>query len=226
MEDKTKFDYEGFAARLRAFLRNEGVQLEASDGGMGVNNAVLRAWPLTDGEDPLGENIESRLPAERWQTGECRLALDTERQVFFYEPEHYYLSNFSAFEVVYRGFRYPTAEHAYHAQKFSVESSLRSKIRYCPSAHVALQYAREHKHLVRGDWDEVKVAVMRDVLAAKVHQHDYVRVKLLETGNKELVENSWRDDFWGWGPQRDGQNWMGKLWMEVRANMRAQGVTK
>ena len=39
------------------------------------------------------------------------------------------------------------------------------------------------------------------------------------TGDRTLIENSWRDDFWGWGPNRDGQNMLGKLWMEVRAEL-------
>lgn len=41
------------------------------------------------------------------------------------------------------------------------------------------------------------------------------------TGDRELVEDSWRDDFWGWGPNRDGQNMLGKLWMELRAELAA-----
>lgn len=49
----------------------------------------------------------------------------------------------------------------------------------------------------------------------------YVRRKLLATGDRELVEDSWRDDFWGWGPNRDGQNMLGKLWMEVRGEVTA-----
>lgn len=40
----------------------------------------------------------------------------------------------------------------------------------------------------------------------------------------EPVENSWRDDFWGWGPNRDGQNMLGRLWMEIRAELRAARV--
>ena len=64
---------------------------------------------------------------------------------------------------------------------------------------------------------------MLDILRAKVQQHEYVRRKLLATGDRELVENSWRDDFWGWGPNRDGQNKLGKLWMKVRAELRAAG---
>ncbi len=62
---------------------------------------------------------------------------------------------------------------------------------------------------------------MRDILRAKAEQHEYVRRKLLATGDRELVEDSWRDDFWGWGPDRNGQNMLGKLWMEVRAELTA-----
>jgi len=39
--------------------------------------------------------------------------------------------------------------------------------------------------------------------------------KLLQSGNRELIEDSWRDSYWGWGPNKDGENYLGKLWMEV-----------
>lgn len=45
----------------------------------------------------------------------------------------------------------------------------------------------------------------------------------LATGDRELIEDSWRDDFWGWGPNRDGKNMLGKLWMEVRAELQVKG---
>ena len=44
--------------------------------------------------------------------------------------------------------------------------------------------------------------------------------KLLDSGDRILIENSWRDDFWGWGPSKDGANHLGKLWMEVRDEVR------
>jgi predicted NAD-dependent protein-ADP-ribosyltransferase YbiA (DUF1768 family) len=66
---------------------------------------------------------------------------------------------------------------------------------------------------------------MLKILFAKADQHEYVRRKLLETGNRELFEDSWRDDFWGWGPNRDGENVLGRLWMEVRASLRGESVT-
>ncbi len=90
-----------------------------------------------------------------------------------------------------------------------------------PSAHEAFKIAERSKAERRQDWDAVKVDIMRDILRAKADQHEYVRRKLLATGDRELIEDSWRDDFWGWGPNRDGQNMLGKLWMEIRSELRA-----
>ncbi len=60
---------------------------------------------------------------------------------------------------------------------------------------------------------------MENILRAKIAQHPYVKKKLLDTGTRELVENSWRDDVWGWGPNKDGQNLLGKLWMKIRKDL-------
>jgi ribA/ribD-fused uncharacterized protein len=88
------------------------------------------------------------------------------------------------------------------------------------SAHDAFKIAQRHKASVRSDWHDIKVNIMRLIIRAKTEQHPYVRRKLLATGDRELIEDSWRDDFWGWGPNRDGQNMLGKLWMELRAELR------
>lgn len=37
----------------------------------------------------------------------------------------------------------------------------------------------------------------------------------------EAIAYSWRDSFWGWGPNRDGRNMLGRLWMELRAEIGA-----
>jgi ribA/ribD-fused uncharacterized protein len=153
--------------------------------------------------------------------------LDTDEQVFFYEQDFYVLSNFSAFTLLWRGFRFGTSEAAYHFEKFFypgngiVANLVADQIKNSISAHDAFKIAERHKPHRRPNWDDVKVAIMRDILRAKVDQHEYVRRKLMVTGNRELVEDSWRDDFWGWGPNRDGKNWLGKLWMEIRSELRA-----
>lgn len=156
-----------------------------------------------------------------------RLTLDTDKQVFFYEQDFYVLSNFSAFKIRWRnGHQFATSEEVYHWEKFDCEggASVQHAIMNAPSAHAAFKIAENRRTHRRADWDQVKVAVMRDILRAKAQQHEYVRRKLLETGDRELIENSWRDDFWGWGPNRDGQNMLGKLWMEIRAELRASAA--
>lgn len=153
---------------------------------------------------------------------ENRLTLDNETQVFFYEQDHYYLSNFSAFNLRWCGLIFPTSEHAYQWSKFDYAAHvLKRKILEAPSAHEAFKIAEDNRSIRRIDWDDIKVFRMHEILRAKADQHEYVRRKLLETGDRELIENSWRDDFWGWGPKRDGQNMLGLLWMEVREELRA-----
>ncbi len=163
--------------------------------------------------------------------------LDTDTQVFFYEQEFYPFSNFSAFALFWKGRLFPTSEHTYQWEKFDYvgvgelagwapRSPLRVKtsIEVSRSAHEAYKIAESHAAVRRTDWNEVRVDIMRSILRAKTHQHEYVARKLEETGDREIIENSWRDAFWGWGPNRDGQNMLGKLWMEIRAERRGKGV--
>lgn len=165
---------------------------------------------------------------------QCRLEAECERlrvrgatsHVGFYEKEFYPLSNFSAFTLLWKGLRFDTSEAAYHWEKFPDRADIRFAILHAPSAHEAFKMAEACRKFRRPDWDEVKVSIMKEVLVAKVAQHEYVRRKLLETGDGELIEDSWRDDYWGWGPNQDGQNMLGKLWMEVRQALRDEGGTE
>jgi len=145
--------------------------------------------------------------------------LDTDTQVFFYEQEFYVFSNFSAFTLLWDGKRMDTSEVAYHYEKFSGASDIQRDLLNATSSHAAYKLAQEHRDRARKDWNAVKVYVMSDILQAKVDQHPYVKQKLLETGDRELIEDSWRDDFWGWGENEDGKNMLGKLWMQVRQGL-------
>jgi ribA/ribD-fused uncharacterized protein len=229
-----KLEDMGEAARV--FV--EQVRTQFKGNGKAVAAAIigeLKRYDLNhDGyrsQDVNGEYVEAEDAIEAIERAADRsvpsvgpLKLDTDRQVFFYEQEFYVLSNFSAFHLWWRGHRYDTSEAAYHCEKFElgVEGNglIRSAIRNAPSAHEAYKIAALSASAVRADWKDIRVDTMRQILRAKAEQHEYVRRKLLETGNRELVENSWRDDFWGWGENRAGRNMLGKLWMEVRAELR------
>lgn len=161
--------------------------------------------------------------------------LDTEAHVFFYEQDFYVLSNFSAFNLSWNGIVFPTLEHAYHWEKFNVAPEfvrgyhvqVQGRIRSAASAHEAFKIGQDEqwRPYRRQDWDAAKVGIMGALIRAKASQHEYVRRKLLATGGRELIENSWRDDFWGWGPDRNGKNMLGHLWMQVRDELRrAQAV--
>ena len=146
--------------------------------------------------------------------------LDTDKQIFFYEQDFYVLSNFSAFRINWKRHVFDTSEAVYHWEKFPDNPYYQGLVQSAASAHESFKFAERFKSFRRKDWDAVKVDIMRDILRAKVKQHEYVHRKLLATGERELIEDSWRDDFWGWGPNKDGQNMLGKLWMEIRAEIR------
>jgi len=146
--------------------------------------------------------------------------LDNDKQIFFYENEFYVFSNFSAFAIKWKGKLYMTSEHVYYSEKFE-NPELKEKIRTARSAHEALKIAEAKKDKCRSGWDKIRLKIMKEILRAKVEQHPYVKKKLLESGDKELIEDSWRDSYWGWGPNKDGENHLGKLWMEVRDEFRS-----
>ncbi len=145
--------------------------------------------------------------------------LDTETQIFFYEHDFYIFSNFSSFSIEWENKIWPTSEHAYQAARFA-DPETKEKIRNMRSAHEAFRYAMENRDKSVLNWDDIKFDVMKNILHAKVSQHPYVKKKLLDSRDRELIEDSWRDLVWGWGPKRDGENRLGKLWMEVREEVR------
>ncbi len=135
----------------------------------------------------------------------------------FYPREFYCLDNFSSFKVEYNGYVYATAEEAYQAAKFEGSApEVVEEIRKCFSAHEAQRIARVNKHKQRENWDVWKPVVMEEILRAKVQQNPYVYRKLMATRDYEIVEDSPKDSYWGWGPDRKGHNLLGKLWMKIR----------
>ena len=135
----------------------------------------------------------------------------------FYPREFYCLDNFSSFKVKYNGYVYSTAEEAYQAAKFyKCAPKIVDAIRNSFSAHEAQKIARENKNFQRADWEKIKLRTMEEILRAKVQQNPYVLKKLLETKKYIIVEDSPKDNYWGWGLYRNGENMLGKLWMKLR----------
>jgi len=144
-------------------------------------------------------------------------------EIPYYETSHFVFSNFSAHTVEYNGVNYPTAEHAFHAQKFD-DPLLADKIRDCGSPLAAWQLAHELKPQRRSDWNDVKVAILTDIIRAKVNQHQEVKDALLSSGSEEIIEINPNDDFWGSGPDGNGQNNTGKIFMQIRSELQSRAA--
>lgn len=128
-----------------------------------------------------------------------------------------FLSNFHPSEVTLDGDRYPSVEHAYQAAK-SFGSAHRALIRNGCNSAQAKRLGRTV--VLRSDWEEVKVGVMLDLLRQKFAPGTALGQQLDATGDRELVEgNWWGDTFWG-VCRGVGQNQLGKLLMQVRAEGR------
>jgi len=134
-------------------------------------------------------------------------------------------STYSAHRVFWRGEFWATAEHAYQAAKFDPEDprglEVIVAIKDASSPDRAKELARNHEHIKRPDWPRIKLPVTREITKAKLLQHLDVREGLLETGTRQIVENS-PDSFWGWGRNTRGLNHRGKIWMELRLELQSE----
>ncbi|KAI0300495.1 hypothetical protein B0F90DRAFT_1629754 [Multifurca ochricompacta] len=132
-------------------------------------------------------------------------------------------TNFSLHSVEYGGKIYATAEHRdLQALKFmTTNPALAEVIRTQPSARAARKEAGFQRAHQRQDWFDVNVEAMDTVLYEKFTQHRDLQEKLLSTGNRELVEDSPDDIFWGIGRDGQGRNELGKALMRLRGRLRA-----
>lgn len=148
------------------------------------------------------------------------LNYETEDAVYWFSTPFDPLSNWSAHAVVIWGQRFPTVEHAFHYRKFSDKyPEIAKQIIDAPSPWAAMQVERRYHEKRRGDWQEVKVGIMTEIVRAKVAQNDDVRQALLKTGNKRIIENSPWDEFWGIGADAKGKNQMGEILMLLRSEI-------
>lgn len=136
-------------------------------------------------------------------------AQHTVQQVPAFRGERFYLSNMYEYPMDINGMEFSCVEAAFQSFK-TKDLELRKKF-VGLNGYEAKKLGR--RIALREDWDQVKVKVMRQLIQCKFS---------LELGDKlakeqgELVEtNTWGDTFWG-VCNGVGQNWLGKLLMQVR----------
>lgn len=146
-----------------------------------------------------------------------------------------FLSHFYPAPILLDEETWPTVEHYYQAQK-SDDPAYRDAIKQAASPGMAKRFAasphaprrvsqqswfRKHGAQPRADWAEVRLDVMRRADRAKFSQHPQLAEMLLATAPAELIEDSPFDSFWGQGQDGLGQNWAGRILMEIRDRLRS-----
>lgn len=123
-----------------------------------------------------------------------------------------FMSNFYHSPIKINSKIYSTVEHFFQASKATTDTD-HTKIRKAKGPHAAKNLGRHIK--LRRDWETIKYSIMVKALIAKFTQHEYLRKKLLNTGNALIYEDSPYDKEWGWY-NGNGKNLLGKALVDVR----------
>lgn len=149
---------------------------------------------------------------------------DSSSPIYFYHSDQPWgaLSNFSRHSVFIDGTIWPTTEHYYQAQKF--ESKHHQETVRCaetPMLAKSLAYTLVDSYGKR-NWIAMRESVMLKALRAKFSQHPNLSKQLISSGNRALIELSHNDKYWGDPGNGSGQNRLGQLLEQVRAELCSQ----
>ena len=138
------------------------------------------------------------------------------------------LSNMAGgFPLLVNGIRILTSEALYQACRFPHRPDVQRLIIGENSPMTAKMKSKPYRHDSRPDWDMVRVKIMRWCLRVKLAQNwDAFSKLLLQTGERPIVEQSRKDDFWGAKPTDErtliGINVLGRLLMELREEVKSK----
>jgi type I restriction enzyme S subunit len=134
---------------------------------------------------------------------------------------------FGGFSNMHAGFPFkvgeidiPSTENYYQAMRFPRIPDFQRRIISEPKPMLSKRMTYSRVKDSRKDWFDVNIALMRHSLRLKYGHHpDEIQELFKQADGKPIVEISSRDDFWGTfrkGEVLVGQNILGRLWMELR----------
>ena len=109
-----------------------------------------------------------------------------------------------------------SVENAFQASKTLILGE-RFIVAYSETPGIAKKLG--HKVTLRSDWETIKNDVMLELLTQKF-SHLYYRDLLLATGDAYLEETNTWGDCWFGVCNGVGQNWLGKMLMQIREALR------
>lgn len=154
---------------------------------------------------------------------------------YAFQSEYSWLSNFFPCTIEIEDQRFTSAEQAYQFTKASRlgDTNLAKMIMRCKNAKEAKKKGSGHE--INPKWDAQKIDVMRTIAREKFMQNPELCDKLVQTGQASLIEAT-LDSFWAANATLnskslkkgtwEGANFMGKILMEVRTELRRElGLT-
>lgn len=140
------------------------------------------------------------------------------------------LSNMAGgYPIRVNGVRILTSEALYQVCRFPHLPDVQKMIIGQISPMTAKMRSKPYRKNSRPDWDHVRVRIMRWCLRMKLANNwNTFSELLLRTGERPIVEESRKDDFWGAkvvgdGDTLVGMNVLGRLLMELREQVKQQG---
>ena len=141
------------------------------------------------------------------------------------------------FPLVVSGIDIHSSEALYQSMRFPHHPDIQEAILLDPNPFAAKTVAHEHIDKTRADWHdfvdgkvELRVLAMYVTIQIKSIQHMDTFMPLFEEAkDKDIIEYSRHDPFWGTGPMDGmsdiltGQNVLGKLWDVVKLRTLTEG---
>lgn len=225
----------------------ETIQVEIKKSRYQVNDTSILSVGIYRGKKSDGEGLEgvvkevpvaekpafvfaTKAPAEEEKQAEAEAEEEEEEAekqdttIRFYSNSETYkeFSNFFPAKFTIDGKTYPTVEHYFQAMKFPNNPAFQDQVIGQKTPAGAKKMGATKIIPLRPDWDAVREEVMAKALRAKFTQNEALKKLLVETGDKKLEEASPTDSFWGTGKNGNGQNRLGELLMELRAELAAE----
>jgi ribA/ribD-fused uncharacterized protein len=135
------------------------------------------------------------------------------------------------FPITVGSLEFPTSEHFYQSMKYVDHPSVQREIFGEKNPMLMKNKQKKHRGLIRKDWEDLKEVIMEITVHLKLVSH-WVKFGnlLIESGEKEIVEISKKDSFWGMIPQVSnngilvGENKLGGILVRFRDLIRTEGT--
>lgn len=136
-----------------------------------------------------------------------------------------YFSPYTAHAIEVDGVVFPTVEHAYQCQRYTDEKIIKEIIAARSPVKAWETSCKYKKFQIPEFKDEnYKLKVMKSLMVLKAQQHEEIRKALLNSGDLEIVKHILTyppgDGFWDDGEDGAGLNHMGRMWMEIRDELK------